>query len=30
VLLVLPGLNYLLLEAIGCTPKPATSGSSLF
>ena len=29
VLLVLPGLNYLWLEAIGLTPKPRTSGPSL-
>lgn len=26
-LLMLPGLNYLLLEAVGVTPKPTASGS---
>jgi CHASE2 domain-containing sensor protein len=28
-LLLLPGLNYLLLEAVGLTPKPAAPGSPL-
>ena len=28
-LLVLPGLNYLLLEAVGVTPKPTAPGSPL-